>query len=273
VPELPEVEAVRRTLDRAMRGMRIVRVQLRRPDLRRPFPRGFAARLTGRRITAVNRRGKYLLAPLDSGEALIVHLGMSGSFEITRRRGARSALPADRHDHVVFELSSGAIVTFNDPRRFGLMDLVRVDGVAAHQAFRSMGPEPLDDAFDAAALARVCAGKRAALKVVLLDQRRVAGVGNIYASEALHRAALSPRRRASTIATPGGAPRESAFRLVSAIKAVLQDAVTRQYQGGDSRFLVYERKGQPCPRRGCTGTIRQITQAGRSTYYCPVCQR
>src|SRR5262245_41961587 len=183
-----------------MRGTRIVRVELRRPDLRRPFPKRFAARLTGRSITAVTRRGKYLLAPLDSGEALVVHLGMSGSFEITHRRRTRSSGPADPHDHVVFELSSGAIVTFNDPRRFGLMDLVDVGGVDAHQAFRSMGPEPLDDAFDAAALARVCAGTHAALKVVLIDQRRVAGVGNIYASEALHRAALSPRRRASTIA-------------------------------------------------------------------------
>src|SRR5512138_934316 len=146
-----------------MRGMRIVRVQLRRPDLRRPFPKRFAARLTGRTITAVNRRGKYLLAPLDSGEALVVHLGMSGSFEITRRRETRSAPLVDPHDHVVFELSSGAIVTFNDPRRFGLMDLVEVEQVDAHQAFRSMGPEPLDDAFDAAALASVCAGKRSAL--------------------------------------------------------------------------------------------------------------
>jgi formamidopyrimidine-DNA glycosylase len=273
VPELPEVESVRRTLDRAMRGTRIVRVQLRRPDLRRPFPKRFAARLTGRTITAVNRRGKYLLVHLDSGEALLVHLGMSGSFEITRRRGTRRSPPADPHDHVVFDLSSGAIVTFNDPRRFGLMDLVDLGEVDSHQAFRSMGPEPLDDAFDAAALARACAGKRAALKVVLLDQRRVAGVGNIYASEALHRAALSPRRRAATIATPGGAPRESAFRLAAAIKAVLQDAVTRQNQGRDSRFVVYEREGKPCPRRGCTGTIRRIAQAGRSTYYCPTCQR
>ena len=273
VPELPEVEAVRRTLHRAMRGARIVRVDVRRPDLRRPFPPRFAARLTGQTVTSVDRRGKYLLATLTSGEALLVHLGMSGSFQITRP-GRRVPPAADPHDHVVIELSSGVVVTFNDPRRFGLMDLVHAAQRNEHQALRSLGPEPLNGAFDAATFARACAAKRVALKAVLLDQRMVAGVGNIYASEALHHARLSPRRRASTIATPSGEPREAAFALAAGIKAVLRKAVAanaRAYESG--RFRIYEREGKPCPRRGCGGTIRRITQAGRSTYYCPVCQK
>jgi formamidopyrimidine-DNA glycosylase len=282
VPELPEVEAVRRMLERATRGARIDRVELRRPDLRRPFPPDFVGRLTGSTIQSITRRGKYLLAALSSGDTLLVHLGMSGAFRTERPRRAfrterrrsssRPPTPADPHDHVIIVLSSGVIVTFNDPRRFGLMDLIRED--EEHEALRGMGPEPLGEAFDAMVLARACAGKRVALKVLLLDQRLVAGVGNIYASEALHHAGLSPRRRASTIATPSGAPREAAFRLAAGIKAVLNRAVAanaRAYESG--RFRVYEREGKPCPRRGCGGTIRRITQAGRSTYFCPTCQR
>jgi formamidopyrimidine-DNA glycosylase len=258
-----------------MRGARITRVELRRPDLRRPFPRDFAVRLSGQAVQSVERRGKYLLARLESGDTLLVHLGMSGSFRTTRPDVDDDA-EADAHDHVVLELSSGVIVTFNDPRRFGLMDLVAARDAAAHDSLRGLGPEPLDEAFDAAVLADACAGKRVALKVALLDQRLVAGVGNIYASEALHHARLSPRRRASTIATRGGAPRDAAVRvrLAAGIKAVLSQAVARQeqaYRAG--RFRVYEREGQPCPRRACSGTIRRITQAGRSTYFCPVCQR
>jgi formamidopyrimidine-DNA glycosylase len=257
-------------LQRAMRGARIDRVELRRPDLRRPFPPDFISRLTGHTIRSIGRRGKYLLVALSSGETLLVHLGMSGAFRTERPRSHSAAL--DPHDHVVFVLSSGVIVTFNDPRRFGLMDLIRAN--EEHAALRGMGPEPLDEAFDAAVLARACAGKRVALKVLLLDQRLIAGVGNIYASEALHHARLSPRRRASTIATAAGAPREAAFRLAAGIKAVLEKAVAanaRAYESG--RFRVYERDGKPCPRRGCGGTIRRITQAARSTYFCPVCQR
>jgi formamidopyrimidine-DNA glycosylase len=282
MPELPEVEAVRRMLERATRGARIDRVELRRPDLRRPFPPDFASRLTGQTINSVSRRGKYLLATLDSGDRLLVHLGMSGAFRTERPRRAfpterprASSLPAqpvDPHDHVVIVLSSGVVVTFNDPRRFGLMDLIQAND--DHEALRGLGPEPLDDTFDAMVLARACAGKRVALKVLLLDQRLVAGVGNIYASEALHHARLSPRRRASTLATAAGRPREAAFTLAAGIKAVLQKAVAanaRAYESG--RFRVYEREGKPCPRRGCGGTIRRITQAGRSTYFCPVCQK
>jgi formamidopyrimidine-DNA glycosylase len=274
VPELPEVETVRRMLQRSMRGARIDRVELRRPDLRRPFPPDFASRLTGQTIRAISRRGKYLLAQLASGDTLLVHLGMSGEFK-TSVPGRAGRGPADPHDHVVIALSSGVVVTFNDPRRFGLMDLIRAEEGREHVALRAMGPEPLDTSFGAAALARACAGKRGALKVVLLDQRLVAGLGNIYASEALHAARLSPRRRASTIATPGGMPREPAFRLVAAIKAVLQRAIaeTSRETYRSTRFRVYEREGERCLRRGCAGTIRRITQAGRSTYYCPACQR
>jgi formamidopyrimidine-DNA glycosylase len=275
VPELPEVETVRRLLERSMRGARIDRVDQRRPDLRRPFPRDFVSRLTGQTIRSIARRGKYLLVDLSSDETLLVHLGMSGDFRAERietpRRGEEPVI--DAHDHVVFQLSSGVVVTFNDPRRFGVMDLIRGGRISEHAALRALGPEPLDAAFDAAVLARACAGKRAALKVVLLDQRVVAGLGNIYASEALHHARLSPRRRASTIATPSGAPRETAVRLAAGIKAVLLDAVARQERAyRSSRFRVYERDGERCPRRGCSGSIRRITQAGRSTYFCPTCQ-
>jgi len=282
VPELPEVEAVRRMLERATRGARIDRVELRRPDLRRPFPPDFVSRLTGQTITSISRRGKYLLATLGSGDTLLVHLGMSGAFRTERplrafrtdrpRSSSPPSQPVDPHDHVVIVLSSGVVVTFNDPRRFGLMDVIQAND--DHEALRGLGPEPLDDAFDAMVLARACAGKRVALKVLLLDQRLVAGVGNIYASEALHHAGLSPRRRASTLATAAGRPREAAFKLAAGIKAVLQKAIAanaRAYESG--RFRVYEREGRPCPRRGCGGTIRRITQAGRSTYYCPVCQK
>jgi formamidopyrimidine-DNA glycosylase len=277
MPELPEVEAVRRRLEPAMRGARIDRVELRRADLRRPFPAGFAARLQGRRVRGVDRRGKYLLVPLDSGDTLLMHLGMSGSFRIDRggSRRARSAeLTLDRHDHVVFTLSNGAVITFNDPRRFGLMDLLGGALRVEHQPLEQMGPEPLSINFDAAALAAACAGKRVALKVALLDQRVVAGVGNIYASEALHAARLSPLRRASTIATAAGRPRPSAARLAAAIKTVLREAIDRKARRDhDARFRVYEREGQPCRRRGCRGVVRRIAQAGRSTFYCPICQR
>jgi formamidopyrimidine-DNA glycosylase len=277
MPELPEVEAVRRRLQPVMRGTRIERVLLRRANLRRPFPADFAKRLEGRRIRSVDRRGKYLLVVLDSGDTLLMHLGMSGSFRIdraSRRRTGTGAAEPDRHDHVVFTLSNGAAVTFNDPRRFGIMDLIGDRPLASHQAFDAMGPEPLAPAFDAASLAAACAGKRVALKAALLDQRLVAGLGNIYASEALHVAHLSPLRRASTIATATGRPRPHAVRLAAAIKRVLRDAIARQARYDRSgRFRVYEREGEPCRTRGCGGTIRRITQAGRSTFYCPICQR
>jgi formamidopyrimidine-DNA glycosylase len=269
LPELPEVEAARRLLEPAMKGARFVHVRLRRADLRTAFPRRFAARLKGRTVLRLDRRAKYLLAAVSSGETLLMHLGMSGSFRVER------ALHTIRHDHVVFQMSSGLIVTFNDPRRFGLMDLLTPRQLAGHATLSKLGPEPMSASFDAEALARACRGRQTRLKVALLDQRVVAGLGNIYVVEALHRARLSPMRRASTIATPAGAPRPAAFRLAAAIKRVLEDAVdrtTKVYRQSD-RFRVYDRAGERCRNARCRGSITQRTQAGRSTYYCPICQR
>ena len=258
-----------------MLGARFDDVLVRRPDLRKPFPAGFRRRLVGQTVSSLTRRAKYLLAGLSSGETLLMHLGMSGGFDV-----ARTALTPGRHDHVIFHMSSGAIVTFNDPRRFGVMDLIRDRQLARHQAIGGLGPEPLSGEFDAVALARACRGKKTSLKAALLDQRVVAGLGNIYVSEALHRAGLSPLKRASTIATPAGAPRPEAYRLVTAIKQVLKTAIARASRRsssaepyGSARFRVYGREGERCLRAKCPGTIRRRTQAGRSTFYCPVCQR
>ena len=278
VPELPEVESVRRRLAPAMVGARIAAVDLRRPDLRAPFPRGFARKLAGQTVVDLTRRAKYLLATLSSGDTLLMHLGMSGSFRVegTPGQGHDSATAgSDPHDHVIFHLDSGADVVFNDPRRFGVMDLVPSGELERHPAVGALGPEPLSDAFDAAALAAACAGKRTSLKAALLDQRVVAGLGNIYVVEALHLAGLLPQRRASTIATPGGAPRDAAYRLSEAIKRVLLDAIARQSAADyrSDRFRVYDRQGQRCRRRRCGGVIRRRTQGGRSSFYCPVCQR
>jgi formamidopyrimidine-DNA glycosylase len=281
LPELPEVESVRRDLEPVMTRARIDAVLVRRPDLRSPFPKRFGARLEGQTVLALKRRAKYLLADLSSGETLLMHLGMSGSFHIEVNAGqaprkAGGPTTAGRHDHVVFHMSSGASVTFNDPRRFGFMDLVPEGQLSRHPVLRALGPEPLSAEFDASALARACKGKKTSLKVALLDQRVVAGLGNIYVSEALHRARLSPLRRASTIATTAGAPRPAAYRLVAAIKQVLEDAIDRASRTAyrrSSRFRVYDREGERCRNSGCTGTIKRRTQAGRSTFYCPTCQR
>jgi formamidopyrimidine-DNA glycosylase len=269
VPELPEVETVRRQLAPVMEGARFTRVILHRAGLRRPFPPDFAARLTRRSVRALGRRGKYLLGSLSSGETLLMHLGMSGSFRLCPDDDA------GLHDHVVFRMSSGVTVIFNDPRRFGVMDLVPAGELERHPAVAALGPEPLGPEFDGAALARACAGRRTALKVVLLDQRAVAGLGNIYASEALHLAGLSPRRRASTIATPSGRPKESADRLARAIKQVLEHAISRLATSSyrSSRFRVYDRTGEACRSRGCEGTIERFWQAGRSTFFCATCQK
>jgi formamidopyrimidine-DNA glycosylase len=261
---------------------RIADVELRRPDLRAPFPRHFRTRLRNQRIESLTRRGKYLFATLSSTDTLIMHLGMSGSFRIEPARGAGrtgskvEAIEVDRHDHVVFYMSSGARIAFNDPRRFGVMHLLTTMELARHPVLSRLGPEPLSAGFDADVLARAARGKHTTLKAALLDQRVIAGLGNIYASEALHLAGLSPMRRFSTIATSSGTPRDSAHELADAIKQVLAGAVersmsTRPYRS--SRFRVYDREGQPCLRRGCSGTIRRRTQNGRSTFYCPVCQR
>ncbi len=260
-----------------MEGASFVTVETRRPDLRAPFATDFTSRLAGQSVQALTRRGKYLLAVLSSGDTLVMHLGMSGSFRVetgtTRDLPGTYALPPNAraiHDHVVFHMSSGAAITFNDPRRFGSMTIVSRDELPQNRGLDRLGPEPLSRAFDAAALARACSGKRVSLKVALMDQRVVAGLGNIYVCEALHRARMSPRRRAASVATRSGAPKDAARLLVAAIKRVLNDAVRLD---APDRFRVYGRAGERCRRTGCVGIVRRIVQAGRSTFYCPICQR
>jgi formamidopyrimidine-DNA glycosylase len=232
------------------------------------------------------------LADLSSGDVLIMHLGMSGSFQVSEEKGKtvgryyHERAKHRAHDHVVFYMSSGASVTFNDPRRFGSMKLVPRDRLDAEPLLKALGPEPLGNAFDAAMLAQACHGKKTSLKAALLDQRIVAGLGNIYVCEALYRARLSPKRQASTIAGRNGEPNERAQRLVEAIKAVLQAAIKaggsslrdhRQTDGDlgmfQHDFQVYDREGEPCRTAGCKGTVKRIVQNGRSTFYCPACQK
>jgi formamidopyrimidine-DNA glycosylase len=293
MPELPEVETVRRGLQPVMEGARFEKVEARRPDLRWPLPKDFVKRLEGQTVTGLGRRAKYILADLSSGEVLLMHLGMSGSFRVAQAGGEE--MPGDfhherskaaAHDHIVFHMSNGGVATFNDPRRFGCMKLIPRDRLDDEPLLRALGPEPLGNAFDAVMLAHACAGKKTSLKAALSDQRVVAGLGNIYVCEALHRAHLSPKRKASTIADRKGGPNERAVALVAAIRAVLGDAITA---GGSSlrdhrrtngdlgyfqhSFRVYDREGEPCPTRGCTGIVRRIVQTGRSTFYCPTCQK
>jgi formamidopyrimidine-DNA glycosylase len=293
MPELPEVETVRRGLAPVMEGARFAKVVAHRRDLRWPLPKDFAARLEGRTVVGLGRRAKYLLADLSSGDVLIMHLGMSGSFRVFRDGDERTPGKYHHersqhlaHDHVVFHMGNGAIVTFNDPRRFGSMKIVARVALGEEPLLRALGPEPLGNEFDAAMLARACRGKKTSLKAALSDQRIVAGLGNIYVCEALHRARLSPNRRASTIAAKSGAPNERAERLVDAIRAVLGDAIAaggsslRDHRRTDGElglfqhdFRVYDREGRRCPTRGCRGTVRRIVQTGRSTFFCPVCQK
>jgi formamidopyrimidine-DNA glycosylase len=292
MPELPEVETVRRGLAPVMEGARFNKVEARRPDLRWPLPKDFAKRLTGKTVVGLARRAKYLLADLSSGDVLLMHLGMSGSFRVSKNGNER--VPGDYHherstalvhDHVIFHMSSGATVIFNDPRRFGFMKLVPRERLNEDPLMRAIGPEPLGNEFRAELLARACAGKKTSLKAALSDQRVVAGLGNIYVCEALHRARLSPKRRASTIAGRNGAPNERAEALVGGIKAVLNDAIEaggsslRDHRRTDGElglfqhnFRVYDREGDACFRRD-GGKIRRIVQGARSTFYCPVCQR
>ena len=269
MPELPEVEATRRRLRRALEGARIVRALARRADLRGPFQSDFSARLEGQTIRSLRRRAKYLVAELSSGDVLLMHLGMSGSFRVERT----GHLTLTAHDHVVFELDSNRSVIFNDPRRFGSMRVVDRADAAADPRLTALGPEPLARSFDGAALAGQLRRRKTSLKAALSDQRVVAGLGNIYVSEALHRSGLSPMRRASTLSTRGGAPRPSAHALAAAIKKVLEDAIAVQSRtNAEDRFRVYDREGERCLRRGCSGVIRRRVQGGRSTFYCPVCQ-
>jgi len=293
MPELPEVETVRRGLQPAMEGFRIVKMEVRRKDLRFPFQRDFVARLAGQTVTGLGRRAKYLLADLASGDVLLMHLGMSGSFRVVKDDDA--SLPSQfhhtrakdgAHDHVVFHMSSGASVVFNDPRRFGYMKVIARKALDEEPLLSGLGPEPLGNEFDAAMLARSCANKKTSLKAALLDQRVVAGLGNIYVCEALFRAHLSPRRLAATLATKKGEPTDHARRLVTAIHAVLNQAIKaggsslrdhRQTSGElgyfQHSFQVYDREGEPCQTAGCGGVVKRFTQNGRSTFWCPKCQK
>jgi formamidopyrimidine-DNA glycosylase len=293
MPELPEVETVRRGLQPAMEGAKIVKAEVRRKDLRFPFQKDFVRRLESQTVTGLGRRAKYLMADLSSGDVLLMHLGMSGSFRVVNDDDGQ--MPGqfhhprneDRaHDHVVFHMSSGAIVTFNDPRRFGSMKIVPRGKLDDEPLLARLGPEPLGNAFDAAMLAAACKGKKTSLKAALSDQRVVAGLGNIYVCEALHRALLSPKRIASTIASKSGAPNERAERLTDSIKAVLNDAIEaggsslRDHKRPDGdlgyfqhHFRVYDREGERCVTPKCPGIVKRIVQNGRSTFYCPVCQK
>jgi formamidopyrimidine-DNA glycosylase len=293
MPELPEVETVRRGLAPVMEGARFDKVEAHRGDLRWPLQKDFAKRIQGTTLTGMGRRAKYLLADLSSGDVLVMHLGMSGSFRVAGNGAEkapgqfhheRSKLTA--HDHIVFHMSNGAVVSFNDPRRFGSMKLVPRAELGDEPLLRWLGPEPLGNEFDAAMLAQACAGKKTSLKAALLDQTVVAGLGNIYVCEALNRSLLSPRRLASTLAMRGGAPHARTPLLVDSIKAVLNDAIKaggsslrdhRQTSGElgyfQHSFRVYDREGERCPTPGCAGIVRRFTQNGRSTFYCRVCQK
>jgi formamidopyrimidine-DNA glycosylase len=291
MPELPEVETIRKGLVPVLSGRCFVRADARRGDLRVALPRNFSARLVGRQIQLLRRRAKYLLLDLDGGETLIVHMGMSGRFTVhrpgvtTRPGGFAHKMPEDgsgagKHDHVVFETEDGARIVFTDHRRFGLMLLENTEALDRHELFAGLGPEPLEKSFTASLLNAAIKGKRAPIKAALLDQRVVAGLGNIYVCEALFHARISPKRLAASVAGVRAA------RLVPAIKAVLEAAVNaggsslRDYARADGelgyfqhQFAVYDREGLACVQKGCVGTIRRIVQSGRSTFYCPVCQR
>jgi len=287
MPELPEVETVRRGLAPVMEGARILTADIRRPDLRWPFPERMAERLAGARVRQLRRRSKYILADLDSGETLLIHLGMSGRMLIARKDTRQPsadffhALPAPaKHDHVVLDIEGGARVTFNDTRRFGAMDLMATAEADAHPLLASLGPEPLGNAFDGPYLAAALEGRKTPIKSALLDQRIVAGLGNIYVCEVLYRAGISPKRLAGRIA------RARAGALVPIIRDVLNDAIDaggsslRDYRQTDGElgyfqhsFQVYGLEGAPCLTPGCDDRIHRIMQAGRSSFYCPTCQR
>jgi formamidopyrimidine-DNA glycosylase len=296
VPELPEVETVRRGLEPVMENAMIRTVHVGRPDLRFPFPPRFAERLAGRRILGLGRRAKYLIVHLDDGTALIAHMGMSGSFRIENGDGSKT--PGEfhyprckdtTHDHVRFDLERGAderaSVVFNDPRRFGFMLFAEPGELDSHPLLAGLGAEPTGNALDGKMLSHLLDGRKAPLKAALMDQRVVAGLGNIYVCEALWRAGLSPRRSAGSIAGAPGKSTPRADRLAEAIRTVIAAAIAaggsslRDYRRADGSlgyfqhsFDVYGREGEPCHRKSCGGTIARIVQSGRSTFYCRACQ-
>lgn len=297
MPELPEVETVRRGLQPVIEGARITSVETRRPDLRFPFPERFVEHLTGQRVIDVGRRAKYLLWHLEGGMVLIAHLGMSGSFRIEDASSSKTPgifhherSKLDAHDHVVFTVQRGKAapsrIIFNDPRRFGFMLLTDAAGFATHPMLAGLGTEPVGYAFSGELLSDLFRDRSMPLKAALLDQRLIAGVGNIYACEALWRAKLSPKRTAGSIAAKPGKTSPRADRLAEAVRDVIAEAIEAggstlrdhiQTDGSlgyfQHRFKVYDREGEPCPRRECSGVIHRIVQSGRSTFYCPVCQR
>ena len=282
MPELPEVETVRRGLEPVLVGQVIVRAEVRRPDLRWPFPPRLAKRLAGAKVLNLRRRSKYLLADLDRGETLILHLGMSGRLLVSGSQvGAfHHAHPApEKHDHMVLDMAGGARVTFNDARRFGMVDLWPTEELEAHRLLEGLGPEPLGNGFDADVLGARLAGRTTAVKAVLLDQRVVAGLGNIYVCEGLWRSRTSPLRLARDVTAA------EVEVLVAAVLAVLREAIEaggsslKDYRQADGElgyfqhsFAVYGREGEACPRPGCGGVVARVVQAGRSSFFCPVCQ-
>jgi formamidopyrimidine-DNA glycosylase len=287
MPELPEVETVRGGLAPVLEGHRLTRVEARRPDLRFPLPENFVQLLTGATITRLERRAKYLLGRLDREDTLVMHLGMSGRFEIARPEGAErpgqfhyAPDPDPKHAHIVFETEAGARVTYYDPRRFGYMTLINTATMHLHPWFAGLGPEPLSEAFDADHLKAALKDRRQGAKTLLLDQRIVAGLGNIYVCEALNRARISPFKAAGGISKPRLA------NLVAEIRDVLGEAIAaggstlRDFASADGalgyfqhRFRTYDREGEPCLNTDCNGVISRKVQAGRSTFYCPVCQK
>jgi formamidopyrimidine-DNA glycosylase len=293
MPELPEVETVRRGLEPAMVGARFTKVIQRRPDLRFPFPERFAERLEGQEVKALGRRAKYLLADLSSGEVLVMHLGMSGRFLVTK--DGATQMPGEfhhehgglgAHDHVIFQLSNGATVTYNDARRFGFMDLVPRQEIETSKHFAGMGIEPLGNELSGETIARLFMAKRTPLKAALLDQRLIAGLGNIYVCEALFRTGLHPEAPAGSLVTKTGEPTDKAHQLADIIRDVLAEAVEAggstlrdhaQVDGSlgyfQHSFRVYDRENEPCVTPDCTGTVTRLVQSGRSTFYCPECQK
>ena len=283
MPELPEVETVRRGLTPAMEGAIITRADVNRPDLRWPFPPNMAARLTGTRVLSLRRRSKYILIDLSSGESLLIHLGMSGRMLVSGDplgQFVHDHPAPEKHDHVVLHMDNGARITFNDPRRFGAMDLLETATAAAHKLLADLGPEPLGNDFNDPHLIAAFSGKNSPVKSALLDQHIVSGLGNIYVCEALYRARINPVTKA------GKLPRARVAALVPIIRTVLSDAIEaggstlKDFKQADGelgyfqhRFDVYGREGDPCHSPGCSATISRIVQSGRSTFYCPQCQR